>query len=147
MISGMVSPSGRFFLKFREAGKWELYLIQTFWLRLLDRGAELLSTCFQCCLRRQRPENIPTDKTPNDILGFVRKLLGYSHKQSIYFRWRPSLKDPNDDFVLELAIASQSSYIVTFNAKDFTNIELFGIEILSPSEFLKLVTKIWVQYP
>ena len=90
----------------------------------------------------QRPENIPADKTPNDILGFVRKLLGYSNKQSIYFRWRPSLKDPNDDFVLELAIASQSSYIVTFNAKDFTNVELFGIETLSPSEFLKLVTKI-----
>jgi putative PIN family toxin of toxin-antitoxin system len=90
----------------------------------------------------QRPENIPLGKTKDDVLGFVRKLLGYSHKQSIYFRWRPSLKDPNDDFVLELAIASQSSYIVTFNVKDFGNIELFGIEIISPSEFFKLITKI-----
>lgn len=89
----------------------------------------------------QRPENIPTSQTSEDILGFVRKLLGYSHKQSIYFRWRPALKDPNDDFVLELAIASQSSYIVTFNAKDFTNIGLFGIETISPSEFLKMVRK------
>lgn len=90
----------------------------------------------------QRPENIPANETADDVLGFVRKLLGYSHKQSIYFSWRPSLIDPNDDFVLELAIASRSSYIVTFNVKDFASIELFGIEIISPSEFLKLVTMI-----
>lgn len=87
----------------------------------------------------QRPENIPPNQTTDDVLGFVRKLLGYSHKQSIYFRWRPALKDPNDDFVLELANASQSFYIVTFNAKDFTNIELFGIETISPSDFMRLV--------
>lgn len=90
----------------------------------------------------QRPENIPANETADDVLGFVRKLLGYSHKQSIYFSWRPSLIDPNDDFVLELAIASQSSYIVTFNSKDFVNIELFEIETISPSAFLKLVTMI-----
>ena len=89
-----------------------------------------------------RPENIPGGLGAEHVLGFVRKLLGYSHKQSIYFRWRPTLKDPNDDFVLELAIVSQSHYIVTFNAKDFTNIELFGIEVVSPSEFLRMVTEI-----
>lgn len=90
----------------------------------------------------QRPENVPVNQTTDDILGFIRKLLAYSHKQSIYFLWRPALKDPNDDFVLELAIASQSSYIVTFNAKDFTNIELFGIETISPSNFLGRMKKI-----
>jgi len=41
--------------------------------------------------------------------------------------------------ILELEIASQSSYIVTFNLKDFTNIELFGIEAITPSKFLTLV--------
>ncbi|MBC7900742.1 MAG: putative toxin-antitoxin system toxin component, PIN family [Saprospiraceae bacterium] len=90
----------------------------------------------------QPPANIPANQTPEDVLGFIRKLLGYSHKQRIYFGWRPALKDPNDDFVLELAIASQSSYIVTFNAKDFINIELFGIETISPADFLKMVRKI-----
>lgn len=89
----------------------------------------------------QRPENIPSNQTPSDVVSFVRKLLGYSHKQSVYFRWRPTLKDPNDDFVLELAIASQSHHIVTFNSKDFPNIELFGIETISPSDFLKMVRK------
>lgn len=90
----------------------------------------------------QRPENIAPGQTAAGALGFVRKLLGYSHKQSIYFRWRPTLKDPNDDLVLEVAIASQSSYIVTFNAKDFENIELFGVEAISPREFLELVRRL-----
>ena len=85
----------------------------------------------------------PELKLPNtsnaEILSFVRKILDYSHKQSIYFRWRPWLKDPNDDMILELAIASQSSLIVTFNLKDFENIELFGIEAVLPSDFLEMV--------
>ena len=41
--------------------------------------------------------------------------------------------------ILELAIASQAEYIVTFNLKDFGNIELFGIEAITPSNFLDLV--------
>ncbi len=86
-----------------------------------------------------RPKIKPKDVSNADVLSFVRKTLDYSHKQSIYFRWRPWLKDPNDDMILELAIASQSSHIVTFNLKDFENIELFGIEAISPSNFLNLV--------
>ena len=49
------------------------------------------------------------------------------------------MKDADDDFVLELAIASQSEYIITFNERDFRSIELFGIEAISPSSFLKLL--------
>ncbi len=86
-----------------------------------------------------RPELKPNNITNANVLGFVRKILSYSHKQSIYFSWRPWLKDPNDDMILELAIASQSLYIVTFNLKDFENIELFGIEAISPSKFLEMV--------
>ncbi len=89
-----------------------------------------------------RPEVKPDSISNADVLSFVRKILDYSHKQSIYFRWRPWLKDPNDDMILELAIASQSSYIVTFNPKDFQNIELFGIEAISPSDLLEIVRKL-----
>ena len=86
-----------------------------------------------------RPEVKPNEISNADVLSFIRKILDYSHKQSIYFSWRPWLKDPNDDMILELAIASQSSYIVTFNLKDFANIEFSGIEVITPSRFLNLV--------
>jgi putative PIN family toxin of toxin-antitoxin system len=35
------------------------------------------------------------------------------------FRWRPRLRDPNDDMVLETAINGSASAIVTFNQRDF----------------------------
>lgn len=89
-----------------------------------------------------RPENLLASvRTSGDVIGFVRKLLSYSHRQRIYFLWRPTLRDPDDDFILELAIASGSSYIVTFNKRDFAGSETFGIKAIWPSEFLGLIKK------
>lgn len=89
-----------------------------------------------------RPKNIVPGRTAQNALGFIRRFISFAHLQEIHFTWRPTLKDPADDFVLELAIASQSSHIVTFNKKDFGNIELFGIEAVTPAEFLRTLEKI-----
>ena len=49
------------------------------------------------------------------------------------FLWRPSLRDADDDMVLEVAVNGQAGAIVTFNRRDFRPAtERFGIEILSP---------------
>jgi len=60
-----------------------------------------------------------------------------SRKSKIFFLWRPFLRDPKDDFILELAIESESEYIITYNKKHFKNIEKFGIKLLDPKEFLE----------
>ena len=36
-----------------------------------------------------RPEIKPNGVSNAEVLSFVRKILDYSHKQNIYFRWRP----------------------------------------------------------
>jgi uncharacterized protein len=56
----------------------------------------------------------------------------------IYFLWRPNLPDEGDNHVLELAVAGQAMYIVTFNTKDFNRSELKfpGIEVVLPGELL-----------
>ena len=71
----------------------------------------------------------------NSILNYI---LSKSKIQKIFYLWRPLLKDPKDDLVLEVAVASQSRYIVTFNIKDFKGCENFGIEVLTPQEFMKI---------
>jgi len=81
----------------------------------------------------------PAGVSDADILDFVDEILQQAQTQNIYFLWRPWLKDEKDDMILELAIASQADYIVTFNLKDFRNIELFGIETITPKNFLNLV--------
>ncbi|HKI21043.1 MAG TPA: PIN domain-containing protein, partial [Isosphaeraceae bacterium] len=54
----------------------------------------------------------------------------------IYYLWRPLLRDPKDDLVLELAVAANCEGIVTFNARDFAGVERFGLWVMTPSEFL-----------
>ena len=70
----------------------------------------------------------------NDILDYV---CSVSNKHKINYLWRPFLRDPKDDFVLELAVKAGSQYVITFNKKDFKNISKFGVTALTPWEFLK----------
>ncbi len=74
-----------------------------------------------------------------DIEGIVDYLCLIAHKQTIFFLWRPLLKDPKDDMVLELAVNASCSHIVTFNIKDFAGTEKFGIEVITPKMFLELL--------
>ena len=74
----------------------------------------------------------------DDIERFIDDMCAVSHHQSIYFLWRPFLKDVNDDMVLEVAVNAGASAIVTFNPKDFKGVtKHFGIEIMTPKQFLQ----------
>jgi predicted nucleic acid-binding protein len=55
--------------------------------------------------------------------------------------WRPYLKDPFDDHVLELALASEAEYIVTYNKKDLIKAEDLGIKVVDSREFLEVLRK------
>ena len=57
-------------------------------------------------------------------------------EHAISFRWRPFLSDPNDDFVLELAVVAEAQYIVTPNLRDFAGVEAFGVEAITPAQML-----------
>jgi putative PIN family toxin of toxin-antitoxin system len=51
----------------------------------------------------------------------------------IDFLWRPQLRDPADEMVLEAAVNGRAEAIVTFNARDFKPAaELFGISVIAP---------------
>jgi len=57
-----------------------------------------------------------------------------------HFLWRPQLKDPNDEMILETAVNGQAGVIATFNTRHFGNAAgRFGIEVLRPGEFLRSI--------
>jgi putative PIN family toxin of toxin-antitoxin system len=64
--------------------------------------------------------------------------LSQSRIQSVFYLWRPFLKDPKDDLVLEVAVASASQYIVTFNKKDFKGCDKFNLKVVTPQEYMSL---------
>ncbi len=70
-----------------------------------------------------------------DIEDFIDYICQIGKKTHIHYLWRPQLKDPCDDHILELALASHSKYIVTFNKKDFRDLDQFGIKVVTPKEF------------
>jgi len=72
----------------------------------------------------------------DDILDFVIKR---SNRWHIFYLWRPQLKDPSDDMVLELAVTASCNYIITYNLNDFKGIEKFGIKVITPKAFLEMV--------
>ena len=71
-----------------------------------------------------------------DIDAVLDYLLSKSSLREIFYLWRPYLRDPKDDLVLEVAVESESETIITFNKRDFKGIEKFGIRAITPKEFL-----------
>jgi putative PIN family toxin of toxin-antitoxin system len=55
----------------------------------------------------------------------------------IFFLWRPFLRDPKDDMILELAVKAGCEFIVTYNTRDFAGLEQFGIRVIDPGDFLQ----------
>jgi len=55
-----------------------------------------------------------------------------------FYLWRPVLKDPDDDFLLELAVKSQAS-IVTWNVADFKKANTFDVKVITPKQLLQLL--------
>ena len=86
-----------------------------------------------------RPEHLPPGADVEAGIGFLRYLASIAHLQYVHFLWRPFLRDPDDDMVLELAVASQSKTIVTYNVTDFAGADRFGIDVLRPASFLTRV--------
>lgn len=74
--------------------------------------------------------------TRQDILSLIDYLCELAKWQEIFFLWRPFLRDPNDDMVLELAVAAGCDGIVTHNTRDYFGVERFGVEVLTPAAFL-----------
>jgi predicted nucleic acid-binding protein len=76
-------------------------------------------------------------------LAVVDKLLddlaACANRHAIFYLIRPFLADPDEELILELALASASSYIVTHNRGDFRDAGRFGMGVLTPGEFLRML--------
>ena len=80
--------------------------------------------------------------TKSEIDAIIDYICLTSEQRKIFYLWRPYLKDPKDDMVLELAVESESDYIISFNKKDFIGIEKFNLQVVTPKEFLKIIGEI-----
>jgi putative PIN family toxin of toxin-antitoxin system len=77
-----------------------------------------------------------TESDVEDVVDFLCK-IGAHH--DIFYLWRPVLRDPKDDMILELAVAASCQTVLTHNKRDFQGVDRFGLEVETPYEFLKRI--------
>lgn len=71
-----------------------------------------------------------------DVDTVLDYLCSVGHLQQIHFLWRPTLRDPRDELVLELAVAARCRYLVTYNIRDFGGADRCGVTPIRPAQFL-----------
>lgn len=55
----------------------------------------------------------------------------------VHLRWRPQLRDADDELVLEAAINGRADALITHNVRDFRDAaQRFGVRIARPGELL-----------
>ena len=87
---------------------------------------------YESVLLRKVADRFVSSSAIQAILDFH---CAVAKRHRIHFRWRPTLQDPGDDLVLELAVAARAD-IITHNLKDFKGVERFGLRALRPRTFL-----------
>ena len=75
-----------------------------------------------------------------DIDDVLNGLAGIIEPVTSHFLWRPQLRDPQDEMVLEAAVNGLANHLVTMNVRDFTPAaSRFGLALTSPGQFLTLL--------
>jgi len=70
----------------------------------------------------------------SDVDAILNELARTIEPVMTHYQWRPQLRDPADEMVLEAAANAQAQAIVTYNLRDFGPAKLFGIPVLKPEQ-------------
>lgn len=114
-----------------------LSLVGTHKFEIHDSVALILE--YEDVIQRHRAE---LGLSQDDVADFIDSLCSMAHHHKIYFLWRPTLSDVDDELLLELAVTAGCEYIVTHNISDFKNIGNFGVQAITPKEFLQIIREV-----
>lgn len=129
IVAAMRSPSGASAALLRAARRKTFTPVANVALAL-----EYEATCARA------EHRLASGLTAPEVEVFVDAVVGMMEPVETHFLWRPQLRDPGDELVLEAAVNGGAAAIVTFNLRDFgMAAEHFGIELLSPPQALKRI--------
>ena len=108
-------------------------------LRLVRSG--LVRPCLSVTLAMEyeavlTAKRVELHLTSDELSGFLGYFVTVAERVRIHYLWRPGLRDPGDDMVLETAVAAQAKFIITHNTRDFAGVDRFGIQVVTPGCFI-----------
>lgn len=85
----------------------------------------------------KRPEQLMVGRRTEALVdAFLDALSLRTEPVHLHFLWRPQLRDPADEMVLETALNGRADALVTFNVNDFAPAGYFDLPVWTPREFL-----------
>ena len=91
------------------------------------------------CLRTEH--GVAAGLSVREVGVFLDAVIAMVEPVESHFLWRPQLRDPADELVLEAAVNGRAAAIVTFNQRDFGAApSRFGIEVLTPAAALARIS-------
>jgi putative PIN family toxin of toxin-antitoxin system len=80
-----------------------------------------------------RPENLAVfGLTAMEIDRLLDAYCAIAEPVELTYLWRPLLRDPDAEMVLETAVVGRSDMLLTFNIRDFAGAERVGVEVVEP---------------
>jgi len=129
VVSAMRSPKGASAALLMAARRGKITLVANVALAL-----EYEATC------RLAEHRLASGLDLDQVAIFVDAVIAMADPVESHFIWRPQLRDPGDELVLEAAVNGRADAIVTFNLRDFGLVpQRFGIDLLAPAEALRRI--------
>lgn len=111
-------------------------------LRAIRRGDLRIAVSVALVLEYEsvalRPGLLPAFSR-EEIGKIIDGLCQLADHQQVFFAWRPFLSDPDDDLVLELAVAASAPFVITHNISDFRGSDSMGVRAITPAIALNLI--------
>ncbi len=91
----------------------------------------------------KRPEHRLIHRLDTEAIDeFLAELAALIEPVEVRFQWRPQLRDPKDEMVLEAAINGHANALVTYNIADFAAAgDRFSIPVIRPADLLRKVKR------
>lgn len=129
VAAAMRSPSGASAAILRAARQRRVTLALTVALAM-----EYEAVC------REAEHGLASGLSDREVDAFLTVVIALAEPVQTHFLWRPQLRDPGDEMVLEAAINGRADALVTFSTRDFGIVpSQFGVEVLLPREAIRRI--------
>jgi putative PIN family toxin of toxin-antitoxin system len=129
IVAGMRSPGGASAEILRQARQGRVTLLVS-----VPLAMEYEAICSEA------EHRLAAGLSEREVEIFLNVIVAVAEPVKTHFLWRPQLRDPGDEMVLEAAVNGQADLLVTFNVRDFGPVpSRFGIEVMIPRDALERI--------
>jgi putative PIN family toxin of toxin-antitoxin system len=126
IVAAMRSPGGASAAILRAARQSKITLLVS-----VPLAVEYEATCSEA------EHRLAAGLSEREVEIFLDAVMAMAEPVKTHFLWRPQLRDPGDEMVLETAVNGRADGLVTFNVRDFGTVPArFGIGLMIPREVL-----------